>query len=101
MSTVKAAVVDPAVIVTVLSPSSAAATKSLPATSDTVRFTVRSAAGAGDAVTVNVAELPSVTAVPAEMVMVGTTTTSSSAKLSAGLPDGSTMALSVTVAGLV
>ena len=66
------AVVAPMAIVTVLEPSSPDATKSLPAASATVKFTVRSAAGAESAVTVKVAAVPSVTGeVPAAMVMVG------------------------------
>ena len=62
----------PELIVTVLAPSFPAATKSLPAASDTVRFTVRLALGAGFAVTVNCAAVPSVTGdVPGAMVIVG------------------------------
>ena len=61
----------PELIVTILAPSFPAATKSLPAASDTVRFTVRLALGAGLAVTVNSAAVPSVTGdVPAAMVIV-------------------------------
>ena len=60
-----------AAIVTVFAPSSVAATKSLPAASDTDRFTVRAAVGAVSAVTVKLAAVPSVTAEPPEMVMVG------------------------------
>ena len=62
--------VSPAEIVTVCEPSSAVATKSLSADSDTVRFTARSALGASFAVTVNSAGPPSVTAEPPEIVTV-------------------------------
>ena len=48
-------------IVTALSPSAAAATKSLPAFSETVSVTARSASTARSAVTVNTAFPPSVT----------------------------------------
>ena len=63
--------VVPEAIVTVFEPSSADATKSLPEASATVRFTVRSALGAASAVTVNSAAVPSVTAEPPVIVMVG------------------------------
>ena len=54
-------------MVTVCTPSSAAATKS--ALSSTLRFTVNGAVGAGTAVSVNAAAVPSVTGdVPAAMV---------------------------------
>ena len=55
--------------VTVFGPRSPGVTK-LPV-SDTVRLTVRAACGAGDAVTVNVASPPSVTASPAAMLTSG------------------------------
>ena len=71
VSTVKVAVVDPAVIVTIFEPSLPVATKSLPVASDTVRFTVRSATGAWSAVTVKLAAVPSVTAEPPSMVIDG------------------------------
>ena len=66
------AVVVPIVTVTVLSPSSPDATKSEPDASATSRFTVRSAAGAGSAVTVNAAPVPSATGdAPRAMVTTG------------------------------
>ena len=65
------ALVELAAIVTVLASSFPDATKSLPSASDTVRFTVSSAVGAGLAVTVNSAAVPSVTAEPPEIVMIG------------------------------
>ena len=55
--------------VTVFDPRSPAATK-LPVW-DTVRLTVSADAGAGDAVTVNVASPPSVTGAPAVMLATG------------------------------
>ena len=71
MDTENVALVEFIAIVTILEPSSPDATKSLPAASDTDRFTVRSAVGAAVAVTVKVAAEPSVTAEPPEIVIVG------------------------------
>ena len=69
--TVKVAEVSPASSVTVCSPSSSSATKSLAAASATDRFTVRFAAGAVSALTVNEAVPPPVTAAPPVMVSSG------------------------------
>ena len=72
VATVKVAIVAPAAMVTVWSPSSVAATKSRGlAASATDRFTVRSAVGATSAVMVKVADEPSVTAAPPEMATTG------------------------------
>ncbi|MCY3712616.1 MAG: hypothetical protein OXH02_04940 [Gemmatimonadetes bacterium] len=59
-------------MVLVVSPSSVAATKSLPLASDTDTFTVILALGAGVGVKVKVTFPPSVTAAPPDMVIVGT-----------------------------
>ena len=67
---------SPAAIVTVWSPSSAAATKSRGlAASATDRFTVRFASTALSAVTVKVAATPSVIAAPPVMVTTGSAST--------------------------
>ena len=73
MATLYAALVFPSATITVLDPSLPEATKSLPAASDTVRFTLTPPAGAAlDSVTVNSAAAPSVTGeVLAEIVAVG------------------------------
>ena len=72
--------------VTVFGPRSPAATK-LPV-SDTVRLTVRSDPGAGDAVTVNVASPPSVTASPAVIFTTGVAGGGASLSFTVTLADG-------------
>ena len=89
VATVKVADVAPLVKATVLLPSLAAATKSLPDASATVTLTVRSAVGAGAADTVKLAAPPSVTAVPPEMVITGRSTTSMSNASLTERPPGS------------
>ena len=60
-----------AAISTVFAPSLVLSTKSLPAASDTDRFTVRAVVAVALRVTVKLAAAPSVTAEPPEMVTVG------------------------------